>query len=51
MLKEDERVPAIVTFVTTASGVGFFGIGAAFWGLVAGGLLLMLQRSARPVGA
>ena len=51
MSKEDERVPAIVTFVTTASGVGFFGIGAAFWGLVAGGLLLMLQRAGRSVGS
>jgi benzoate membrane transport protein len=50
MSKEDERLPAIVTFVTTASGVGFFGIGAAFWGLVAGGLLLALQRTGRPVG-
>jgi benzoate membrane transport protein len=50
MSKEDERVPAIVTFVTTASGVGFFGIGSAFWGLVAGGLLLMLQRAGRPAG-
>lgn len=51
MSKEDERVPAIVTFVTTASGVGFFGIGSAFWGLVAGGLLLLLQRAGRPAGS
>jgi benzoate membrane transport protein len=51
MSKEDERVPAIVTFVTTASGVGFFGIGSAFWGLVAGGLLLMLQRAGRSAGS
>ena len=43
--RDDERLPAVVTFVTTASGVGFFGIGSAFWGLVAGGLLLALGRS------
>jgi benzoate membrane transport protein len=34
-------------FVTTASGVSFFGIGGAFWGLVAGGAMLALVRSAR----
>ena len=41
---ERDRLPAIVTFVTTASGVSFAGIGAAFWGLVAGGLLMALLR-------
>lgn len=30
------REAAVVTFVVTASGVSLFGIGAAFWGLVAG---------------
>jgi len=40
---EESRLPAILTFVTTASGVTILGIGAAFWGLVAGiGLLLVL---------
>jgi benzoate membrane transport protein len=43
--REDARLPAIVTFVTTASGVSFYGIGAAFWGLAAGGLLLALLRA------
>ena len=32
----DEREAALVTFLVTASGVGLLGIGAAFWGLVAG---------------
>jgi benzoate membrane transport protein len=41
---ERDRLPAIVTFVTTASGMSFYGIGAAFWGLVAGGLLMVLLR-------
>jgi benzoate membrane transport protein len=30
------REAAVITFVVTASGIGLFGIGAAFWGLVAG---------------
>lgn len=48
--REDERIPAVVTFVTAASGISIFGIGAAFWGLIAGGLLLALLkwRSAKP---
>jgi benzoate membrane transport protein len=37
---EKERIPALITFVVTASGASFFGIGAAFWGLLAGGALL-----------
>ena len=44
MEREEERIPAIVTFVTAASGVSLFGIGAAFWGLLAGGVLLGLLR-------
>jgi len=37
MLKEAEgREPAILTFLLTASGLSFFGIGAAFWGLLVG---------------
>jgi benzoate membrane transport protein len=39
-----ERDAALVTFVTTASGFSIFGIGSAFWGLVAGGLVLALHR-------
>lgn len=39
-----DRDAAMVTFVTAASGLSFFGIGAAFWGLVAGGAFLLLNR-------
>lgn len=39
-----DREAAIVTFVVTASGLSFFGISGAFWGLVAGGLILALTR-------
>ncbi len=35
--KDDhQREPALITFLLTASGVSFFGLGAAFWGLLAG---------------
>jgi benzoate membrane transport protein len=43
----NERDAALVTFVTTASGFSVFGIGAAFWGLVAGGAVLALHRFGR----
>jgi benzoate membrane transport protein len=33
---EQQREPALITFLVTASGMTLFGIGAAFWGLVAG---------------
>lgn len=42
---ERQRLPAVLTFATTASGLSFFGIGAAFWGLLAGGALLLLDRA------
>jgi benzoate membrane transport protein len=42
---EETRLPAVVTFVTTASGITLLGIGGAFWGLIAGiGLMLVLRR-------
>jgi len=41
---EAERLPAITAFAVTASGLVFGGIGAAFWGLVAGLLVLALGR-------
>ncbi|MGP9821843.1 benzoate/H(+) symporter BenE family transporter [Salinarimonas sp. NSM] len=41
---EKARMAALVCFVTTASGVAFFGIGAPFWGLLAGGSMWLLRR-------
>jgi len=32
------REPALITFLVTASGFSLWGIGAAFWGLVAGAI-------------
>jgi benzoate membrane transport protein len=44
LANEEEREPALVTFLVTASGVTLAGIGSAFWGLVAGGIALLLLR-------
>ncbi|WP_089154616.1 benzoate/H(+) symporter BenE family transporter [Micromonospora sp. NBS 11-29] len=40
----DAREAAVVTLVVTASGVSLLGVGGAFWGLVAGCLMLLLFR-------
>ncbi|MEV6705861.1 benzoate/H(+) symporter BenE family transporter [Micromonospora wenchangensis] len=45
------REAAVVTFVVTASGVSLLGVGGAFWGLLAGWLMLLLFRRRRPVPA
>ena len=42
---ERDREPALVTFLTAASGVTLLGIGSAFWGLIAGGLTLLVLRA------
>jgi len=43
----ETREAAAVTFLITASGVTFAGISGAFWGLVAGGLMMALLHLAR----
>ncbi|MEM7270295.1 MAG: benzoate/H(+) symporter BenE family transporter [Pseudomonadota bacterium] len=40
----EDREPAAVTFLFTASGVAFFGVSGAFWGLIAGGIVYALKR-------
>lgn len=42
--QEEVRLPAILTFVATASGITILGIGAPFWGLVGGIVLMLLLR-------
>lgn len=41
------RFAAVVTLAVTASGVAAFGIGAAFWGLVAGLVVHAIEHSAK----
>lgn len=44
MQQEDHRLFAIITFVTTLSGVSILGIAAPFWGLMAGGTMIGLSK-------
>jgi benzoate membrane transport protein len=44
---EDSRLPAILTFVATASGITIVGVGAPFWGLVGGIVLMVLLRQGK----
>jgi benzoate membrane transport protein len=41
---ERQREPALITFLVTLSGLTLWGVGAAFWGVVAGVLALVVQR-------
>ncbi|MEO5323110.1 benzoate/H(+) symporter BenE family transporter [Mesorhizobium sp. CC13] len=44
-LKDDHhRMAATTAFVVTASGLTLFGVGSAFWGLVAGLVVLVLEN-------
>jgi benzoate membrane transport protein len=46
-VKDDrEREPALLTFLVTASGLSVFGIGSAFWGLLAGLTAILTLRRA-----
>jgi benzoate membrane transport protein len=40
-----EREAALATFLVSASGVSFYGVGGAFWGLLIGGAILALTRA------
>ena len=41
------RFPTTITLTVTASGMALFGIGAAFWGLIAGLAMLALETQAK----
>lgn len=43
LIEKSERDAAIVTFLATGSGLALFGLGAAFWGLVAGFVALAIK--------
>lgn len=48
MANDSQREAALITFLVTASGVTLFGVGAAFWGLVAGALAFFVLNWQRP---
>jgi benzoate membrane transport protein len=43
----NEREAALLTFMLCASGISFYGIGSAFWGLLAGVLTLLIVNAGR----
>jgi benzoate membrane transport protein len=47
---EAHREPALITFLVTLSGLSIAGIGAPFWGVVAGAIALLVQQW-RPRGS
>lgn len=47
MREDRDREAALITFLVTASGFSLGGIGSAFWGLIAGGIALLLRPQAR----
>jgi benzoate membrane transport protein len=48
MSDESEREPALITFLITASGASFLGLGSAFWGLAIGvfAAIVLTRRAA-----
>ena len=44
MERPAERFAAVLTLAVTASGLSLFGIGSAFWGLMLGLLVLLLEK-------
>ena len=47
MKDDSQREAALITFLVTASGLTLWGVGAAFWGVVAGSGALAVQRLRR----
>lgn len=40
--KETEREPALITLLISSSGMSLFGLGSAFWGIIAGTLAIVI---------
>ncbi|MEM7195359.1 MAG: benzoate/H(+) symporter BenE family transporter [Pseudomonadota bacterium] len=47
MQDKHRREPALITFLVTLSGVTLFGVGSAFWGLIAGAISLGILTKSR----
>ncbi|MGH6626006.1 MAG: benzoate/H(+) symporter BenE family transporter [Burkholderiaceae bacterium] len=48
---ETHREAALITFLVTLSGVVIAGVGSAFWGVVAGALVLFVQQYGKPASS
>jgi benzoate membrane transport protein len=44
--EEDHREASIITFLATASGLSFLGLGSAFWGIAIGGVAYLILNKA-----
>lgn len=47
----DDRIPAVITFATAASGIAIAGVSSAFWALVVGLLARIVLRTKAPAPA
>jgi benzoate membrane transport protein len=43
-----ERLPAVITFLIASSGVAFFSVGAAFWAILVGLVVIQLLKLKKP---
>jgi benzoate membrane transport protein len=46
--KAQERLPAVITFLIASSGIAFFSVGAAFWAILVGLVVIQLLRLKNP---
>ncbi len=44
LVRKDDHDAAVLTFLATASGLALYGLGSAFWGLIAGFIAIGLRR-------
>jgi len=42
----DHREASVITFLATASGMSFLGLGSAFWGVIIGGFAYLVLNKA-----
>jgi len=46
--QEDHREASVITFLATASGMSFLGLGSAFWGVVIGSIAYVVLHRVKP---
>ncbi|MEM7758043.1 MAG: benzoate/H(+) symporter BenE family transporter [Cyanobacteria bacterium P01_A01_bin.40] len=44
LMQDQDREPALIVFLVTASGITLWSVGSAFWGLVAGAITMLILR-------
>jgi benzoate membrane transport protein len=46
--KASERLPAVITFLIASSGIAFYSVGAAFWAILVGLIVIQLLKLKNP---